>query len=87
MTTKTQLVLEGYQAGLQPAEIAKRIGSTTASVKVLACKLGVTRSHRERWAIRRGFDVPPEKAADYRYLIDHKGYSSREAGAILGLFS
>jgi len=85
MTTKAQLVLEGYKAGLTAKEIAKRIGSTRGSVAVLAHKLGVTRSHREKWDLLRGFAVPPEKAADYRFIRFKKGFSAKEAGAVLGL--
>jgi transcriptional regulator len=56
MITKTQqLVLKGYKAGLTPKEIARRIGSTRCSVSVIAHRLGVTRSHQERWKMVRGF--------------------------------
>jgi hypothetical protein len=87
MTTKTQLVLEGYKAGLTAKEIAKQIGSTRGSVAVLAHKLGVTRSHREKWDLLRGFAVPPEKVEEYRFIREKKRFSAREAGAILGLLS
>ena len=84
-TTKTQLVLEGYKAGLTAKEIAKQIGSTRGSVAVLAHRLGVTRSHQEKWDLLRGFAVPPENDADYRYIRRKKGFSAREAAAVLGL--
>jgi hypothetical protein len=86
LITKTQqLVLEGYKAGLTPKEIARRIGSTRCSVSVIAHRLGVTRSHQERWKMVRGFEVPPEKAEDYRFLTTKKGFRAREAADVLGL--
>jgi hypothetical protein len=33
----------------------------------------------------RGFEVPPEKAEDYRFLTTKKGFRAREAAAVLGL--
>jgi hypothetical protein len=87
MTKMQQAILDGYKAGLTAKEIAKQIGTTRGSVAVIAHNLGVTRSHREKWDLLRGFAVPPEKADDYRFLRTKKHFSAREAGEVLGLLS
>lgn len=78
-------VRDGYAAGLRPAQIAERLGSTAASVMVTACRMGLTRTNSSDPAkYRRPFILPEELRPQYRELRGI-GLSIVEAGAHLGL--
>jgi hypothetical protein len=79
-----QAIVDGYAANRPIAEIAAEHGSTPGSVKVLAQRLGVSRTPREA-ALARRSRIPPEHAVDYAYLTRRKGFRSAEAKAMLGI--
>jgi hypothetical protein len=77
-----QAIIDGYAQHRPIAEIAAEHGSTAGSVKVLAQRLGVSRSHQEAAEIRR--KIPLEHAADWANMR-RKGFSAIEAAAMLGI--
>ena len=80
-----EAIRKGYAAGLSPAQIAERNGSTTASIRVTACRLGLTRTNSSDPAkYRRPFILPDHLRPQYRELRE-LGLTISEAGANLGL--
>jgi hypothetical protein len=79
-----QAIVDGYAKGLLPAIIAAATGSTPASVRVLASRLGVTNDRKGAVDLRRGFAVPLELLADYRNIM-RKGIRAGVAAQMLGI--
>lgn len=79
-----QAIVDGYANHLTPTEIATQQDSTSASVRVLACRLGVSRRPAQAVIERRGFAIPAHLEADYANL-QRKHYTTAEIGGILGL--
>lgn len=81
----SRAVRDGYAAGLTPHQIALRHGRTANCIRVVACKLGLTReAPRDPGKYKRGYLVPPHLKAEYAALRKI-GCSFKEAGYELGL--
>lgn len=60
-------------------ELSRKRGSTPHRKWMLR---EASKRYRDR---KRGFKIPPSKMADYKMLVNVKGYTAREAGVMLGL--
>jgi len=81
-----QAIVDAYANHTPLAEIAIQQGSTVGSIKVLACRMGLSRRPQKAADLRaaRKARVPAHLAADYR-IIRRKNFSIAEARAMLGL--
>ncbi len=81
-----QAIVDAYANHTPLAEVAAQQGSTVGSIKVLACRMGLSRRPQKAADLRaaRKARVPAHLAADYR-IIRRKNFSIAEARAMLGL--
>lgn len=85
-------VRAGYLAGKTTTQIAEETGSTRNSVKVTACRLGLSHKDRDHaYAFRTrsrlaalGVEISHAQVDDFRTLR-RKGYSVEEAARTLGV--
>ncbi len=81
-------VRAGYARGESPKELAAMLCSTPQAIRVMACKLELTRNNRADPAkFRRGFKIPDDKYDAYLDLKRKMGQSMtcREVGEVLGI--
>ena len=81
-TPLRQAVRAGYAAHRHPADIARDLGTTEATVKVTASQMGLT--VRDPHRFKRGFVVPADLRSAYRAMT-RLGCTPEEAGQCLGL--
>lgn len=82
---RNTFIAEAYAKSMPLDAICKATGLKRSSLKVIACRLGVTHKGQAWIDFRRGFSVPVDKAEDYRLLMGSYHYSSREAAKVLKL--
>jgi hypothetical protein len=85
LTPFRRAIIDGYAAGERPADIAARFGTTENVVRATASSLGVTDTHPDSVAARRGFSVPRHLRAEYRQMVRNEHRPASEAGEALGL--
>jgi hypothetical protein len=85
LTPFRRAIIDGYAAGERPADIAARFGTTENVVRATASSLGVTDTHPDSVAARRGFSVPRHLRAEYRQMVRNEHREPRVAAQALGL--
>lgn len=87
-TTKAErdaMIVTMYNSNVPMREIARTVGVTYGSLKVLACRLGCTKHGQALVDYKRGFSVPDDKQAEYDKLVYGVHLTADEAATALGL--
>lgn len=87
-TTKAErdaMIVDMYARNVPARQIAKTVGITYGSLKVIACRLGCTKQGQALIDYKRGFSVPADKQAEYDELVYSLHMTADEAAAALGI--
>lgn len=87
-TTKAErdaMIVAMYASNVPMREIARTVGVTYGSLKVIACRLGCTKHGQAYIDYRRGFAVPADKLTAYNELVYGGHLTADEAATALGL--
>ena len=87
-TTKAErdaMIVAMYASNVPMREIARTVGVTYGSLKVIACRLGCTKHGQALVDYKRGFAVPDDKLTAYNELVYELQITADEAAAALGI--
>lgn len=79
------IIRDMYARNVPAREIARTVGVTYQSLKVIACRLGCTKHGQALIDYKRGFAVPADKQAEYDELVYELTMTAQEAAAALGI--
>lgn len=77
------MIVAMYDSNVPMREIARAVGVTYGSLRVMACRLGCTKHGQAYIDYRRGFAVPDDKLTAYNELV--RKVTADEAATALGL--
>ena len=79
------MIVAMYASNVPMREIARAVGVTYGSLRVMACRLGCTKHGQALVDYKRGFAVPDDKLTAYNELVYELQMTADEAATALGL--
>jgi hypothetical protein len=79
------IIRDMYARNVPVRQIARTVGLTYGSLRVIACRLGCTKHGQAYIDYRRGFSVPEDKQIAYDELIYELQMTAQEAATALGI--